>query len=104
MGVGKMAGRESSSAFSAAKRRPAPKRGKQPESALGDIPLAGTGIAPVAGDDDRPRDTDQRSPQDKGDFQKRLAEAVEHTLQEHPDGSAPPLDRLTQDRDPSKDL
>ena len=69
-----------------------------------DIPLVGTGIAPVAGQDERPADSGKETPSRKGNFQKRTAEAVEHTLQEHPNGSAPPLDRLTQDLDPDKDL
>ena len=50
------------------------------------------------------RDTGEGAPERKHRFQKRLAEKVEQTLEEHPDGSAPPLDRLTQDLDPSKDL
>jgi len=79
-------------------------RERSPDVSAGDIPLAGAGIAPAAGDDDRPRDPDRQPPQDKRDFQKRVAEGVEHSLQEHPDGSAPPLDRLTQDLDPAKDL
>jgi hypothetical protein len=54
---------------------------------------------------DRPHsDTSEGAPERKRRFQKRLAEKVEQTLEEHPDGSAPPLDRLTQDLDPSKDL
>jgi hypothetical protein len=51
-----------------------------------------------------PREGDEKAPQRGRNFQKRLAQEVEHTLQEHPDGSAPPLDRLTQDLDPRKDL
>jgi hypothetical protein len=54
----------------------------------------------------RPRDTDEDTPGGKRSFRKRLAEEIKHprSLQEHPDGSAPPLDRLTQDLDPRKDL
>jgi hypothetical protein len=46
------------------------------------------------------------SPRRERNFRKRLADEVKHprSLEEHPDGSAPPLDRLTQDLDPSKDL
>jgi hypothetical protein len=46
------------------------------------------------------------TPRRERKFRKRLADEVKHprSLQEHPDGSAPPLDRLTQDLDPSKDL
>jgi hypothetical protein len=70
------------------------------------IPLVGAGIAPVTGHDDRPgdQDTGEGAPERKHRFQKRLAEKVEQSLAEHPDGSAPPLDRLTQDLDPDKDL
>ena len=68
------------------------------------VPLVGTGIAPVAPDDRSLPDTGEEAPQRKGNFQKRIQEEVEHSLQEHPDGSAPPLDRLTQDLDPKKDL
>jgi len=68
------------------------------------VPLVGTGVAPVAPDDRRPPDAGEEAPQRKSDFQKRVKEEVEHSLQEHPDGSAPPLDRLTQDLDPNKDL
>jgi hypothetical protein len=68
------------------------------------VHLVGTGIAPVAPDDTQPTDVGRDVPQRKGNFQKRVQEEVEHTLQEHPDGSAPPLDRLTQDLDPNKDL
>ena len=64
----------------------------------------GTGIAPVAPEDGRPVDAGKEAPRPERNFQKRLQEEVEHTLQEHPDGSAPPLDRLTQDLDPNKDL
>jgi hypothetical protein len=76
------------------------------KSAADDIPLVGSGVAPVAGQDERPpeRDTSKGAPERKRRFQKRLAEKVEQTLEEHPDGSAPPLDRLTQDLDPNKDL
>ena len=80
---------------SAAKSRP-----DSPE-----IPLVGTGIAPVAGHDRRSPDANTGgTPERKHRFQKRLAEKVEQSLEEHPDGSAPPLDRLTQDLDPNKDL
>jgi hypothetical protein len=68
------------------------------------VPLVGTGIAPVAPDDPGSSERGEEAPQRKGDFQKRIQEEVEQTLQEHPDGSAPPLDRLTQDLDPKKDL
>ena len=87
-------------------QQPPTERKTQPGSTRegGDIPLVGTNIAPVAGDDDRPRDSDPESRPRKRDFQKRVTEEVEHSLQEHPDGSAPPLDRLTQDLDPSKEL
>ena len=71
-----------------------------------DIPLVGAGVAPVAGHDERSPDSDtsEGAPERKRRFQKRLAEKVEQTLEEHPEGSAPPLDRLTQDLDPAKDL
>jgi hypothetical protein len=71
-----------------------------------DIPLVGTGIAPVAGHDERSpdHDTGEGAPERKHSFQKRLADKVKQSLAEHPDGSAPPLDRLTQDLDPDKDL
>ena len=49
-------------------------------------------------------DTGEGPPERKHRFRKRLAEKVELSLEEHPDGSAPPLDRLTQDLDPNKDL
>ena len=68
------------------------------------VPLAGAGVAPVAPDDARPTEASEKAPRRKGDFQKRVQEEVEHSLQEHPDGSAPPLDRLTQDLDPNKEL
>ena len=68
------------------------------------VPLVGTGVAPVAPDDRGPPDAGEEAPQRKSDFQKRVKEEVEHSLREHPDGSAPPLDRLTQDLDPNKDL
>ena len=67
------------------------------------VPSVGAGVAPVAPDDARPADAGEKAPRRKN-FQKRLQEEVEHSLQEHPDGSAPPLDRLTQDLDPNKDL
>lgn len=71
-----------------------------------DIPLVGAGVAPVAGQDDRPADGDtgEGTPERKRRFQKRLSEKIDQSLAEHPDGSAPPLDRLTQDLDPNKDL
>jgi len=69
-----------------------------------DIPLVGTGVAPVAPGDTQPAEAGEKAPRRKRNFQKRLQEEVEHSLQEHPDGSAPPLDRLTQDLDPNKDL
>jgi hypothetical protein len=62
---------------------------------------------PLDTDEEGPaRDTDEESSVREGNFQKRLAEEIKHprSLQEHPDGSAPPLDRLTQDLDPRKDL
>jgi hypothetical protein len=61
---------------------------------------------PVAGHDEQPPDANTREggPERKRRFQKRLAEKVDQSLKEHPDGSAPPLDRLTQDLDPNKDL
>lgn len=85
-------------------RSPDAVRGKPPSA--DDIPLVGAGVAPVAGHDERPpdHDTGEGAPERKHRFQKRLAEKVEQTLEEHPDGSAPPLDRLTQDLDPAKDL
>jgi hypothetical protein len=55
-------------------------------------------------DRDGSGDGGEDAPRRKGDFQKRVQEEVEHSLQEHPDGSAPPLDRLTQDLDPNKEL
>jgi hypothetical protein len=71
-----------------------------------DIPLVGAGVAPIAGQDECSPDanTTEGAPERKRRFQERLAEKVEQTLEEHPDGSAPPLDRLTQDLDPAKDL
>ena len=79
---------------------------KKPTKDAPDIPLVGAGIAPVTGQDERAPDLDtgEGAPERKHRFQKRLAEKVEQTLEEHPDGSAPPLDRLTQDLDPAKDL
>jgi hypothetical protein len=70
------------------------------------IPLVGAGVAPIAGHDERASDpnTGDGAPERKRRFQKRLGEKVEQSLAEHPDGSAPPLDRLTQDLDPDKDL
>ena len=90
-------------------RRRAP---RDPESAPdsppepGDVPFAGSGIAPAAGEDERPLDTDEEAPARERHFQRRLAQEVAHprSLAEHPDGSAPPLDRLTQELDPRKDL
>jgi len=99
-----------------ADRKPSPDASLPRERRNPDVPLAGTGIAPVAPDaarpvdtgevarKERPLDTDEEAPRRGRNFQKRLAQEVEHTLQEHPDGSAPPLDRLTQDLDPRKDL
>lgn len=49
-------------------------------------------------------DSGPGEPERKRNFQKRLTEKVDQSLREHPDGSAPPLDRLTQDLDPSTDL
>jgi hypothetical protein len=69
-----------------------------------DIPLVGAGVAPVAGHDERPAEAREGAPERKRKFQKRLSEKVDQSLKEHPDGSAPPLDRLTQDLDPSTDL
>jgi len=62
--------------------------------------------SPAASPEQRPRDTAEESPDDERKFRKRVAEEIKHprSLQEHPDGSAPPLDRLTQDLDPRKDL
>ena len=89
-----------------ADRRRSPDAARPKAPAADDIPLVGTGIAPVAGQDERSpeRDTGEGAPERKHRFRKRLGEKVEQTLEEHPDGSAPPLDRLTQDLDPSKDL
>ena len=89
-----------------ADRPPSPGAARRKKPAADDIPLVGTGVAPVAGHDEGPpeRDTGEGAPERKHRFQKRLAEKVEQTLEEHPDGSAPPLDRLTQDLDPNKDL
>lgn len=89
-----------------ADRRHSPDAARRKASAADDIPLAGAGVAPVAGHDERSPDGDtgEGAPERKRRFQKRLAEKVEQTLEEHPDGSAPPLDRLTQDLDPAKDL
>ncbi|PWT90218.1 MAG: hypothetical protein C5B56_05825 [Proteobacteria bacterium] len=83
-----------------------PDRGprKKPAAESPDIPLVGAGVAPVAGHDDRPPDASEGAPERKRKFQKRLAQKVDQSLTEHPDGSAPPLDRLTQDLDPSTDL
>jgi hypothetical protein len=80
-------------------RNPDPSR--QPDD---DLTLADTGAAPVSGDDVSPLGTDEEDPARPRDFRRRLAQEIEHpTPQEHPDGSAPLLDRLTQDLDPSKD-
>jgi hypothetical protein len=78
-------------------RRRAP---RDPESAPDSPPQ------PAAGADERPLDTDEAAPPREGNFQRRLAREIAHprSLAEHPDGSAPPLDRLTQDLDPRKDL
>jgi hypothetical protein len=62
---------------------------------------------PLDTDEEGPaRDTDEESPGGEDSLQRRLAEEIKHprSLQEHPDGSAPPLDRLTRDLDPRKDL
>jgi hypothetical protein len=71
-----------------------------------DIPLVGARVAPVAGHDEQSphADTGEGVSERKQSFQKRLDEKVEQSRAEHPDGSAPPLDRLTQDLDPNKDL
>ena len=82
------------------KKKPA----TDPRADSPDIPLVGTGIAPVAGHEQQPSDSGEGAPERKRKFQKRLAEKVDQSLKEHPDGSAPPLDRLTQDLDPSTDL
>jgi hypothetical protein len=84
------------------RRKPA--TGSVPDAS--DIPLVAAGVAPVAAHDEQLPDanTTEGAPERKRRFQKRLAEKVEQTLAEHPDGSAPPLDRLTQDLDPAKDL
>jgi hypothetical protein len=81
-----------------------PAAGSMPDAS--DIPPVGAGVAPVAGHDERSPDVDtgEGAPERKRKFQKRLAEKVDQSLKEHPDGSAPPLDRLTQDLDPSTDL
>ncbi len=52
------------------------------------------------------RAADEENPARPKSFQERLAEEVKHprSLKEHPEGSAPPLDRLTQDLDPRKEL
>jgi hypothetical protein len=81
-------------------RDPDPPR--QPDD---DVTLAGTGAAPASGDDVSPLGTDEEDPARPRDFRRRLAQEIEHpSPQEHPDGSAPLLDRLTQDLDPSKDV
>jgi hypothetical protein len=81
-------------------RNPDPSR--QPDD---DITLADAGAAPVSGDDVSPLGTDEEDPARPRDFRRRLAAEIEHpSPQEHPDGSAPLLDRLTQDLDPSKDV
>ena len=95
-----MSDRERSSASSGRETSP-PTPGAARNSG---VPLVGTGVAPVAPDDGPPADAGEEAPQSKGNFQKRLKEKVEQSVQEHPDGSAPPLDRLTQDLDPNKDL
>ena len=77
---------------------------KKPTAESPDIPLVGAGVAPVAGPDEQPADTREGAPERKRKFEKRLSEKVDQSLTEHPDGSAPPLDRLTQDLDPSTDL
>jgi hypothetical protein len=77
---------------------------KKPAAESPDIPLVGAGVAPVAGLDEQPDDTREGAPERKRQFEKRLSEKVDQSLAEHPDGSAPPLDRLTQDLDPSTDL
>jgi hypothetical protein len=41
--------------------------------------------------------------QDSEDYEKQVDEAERASWQEHPEGSAPPLDRLTQDREPETD-
>jgi hypothetical protein len=79
--------------------RKKPAADSMPDSA--DIPLVGAGVAPAAGHDERPA---EGAPERKRKFHKRLTEKVDQSLKEHPDGSAPPLDRLTQDLDPSTDL
>jgi hypothetical protein len=76
---------------------------KKPAAESSDIPFVGAGVAPVAGPE-RPADAQDGAPERKRKFQKRLSEKVDQSLKEHPDGSAPPLDRLTQDLDPSTDL
>jgi hypothetical protein len=58
---------------------------------------------PVSDDDPRPLGTDAEDPARPRDFRQRLAKEIEHpSPPEHPDGSAPLLDRLTQDLDPRK--
>jgi hypothetical protein len=73
-----------------------------------DISLADAGAAPVDGDDESPLGTDEEDPARPRNLQRRLAQKIEQEIehpspQEHPDGSAPLLDRLTQDLDPRKD-
>jgi hypothetical protein len=59
---------------------------------------------PVSADDPHPLGTDEEDPARPRNLQQRLAQEIEHpSPQEHPDGSAPLLDRLTQDVDPRKD-
>ena len=85
---------------------PQTKAATDPRTDSADIPLVGAGIAPVAGHDERSphADTSEGASERKQTFRKRLAEKVEQSGAEHPDGSAPPLDRLTEDLDPNKDL
>lgn len=60
---------------------------------------------PASGDNVSPHGTDEEDPARPRDFRQRIAEEIEDpSPQEHPDGSAPLLDRLTQDLDPSKDI
>lgn len=43
----------------------------------------------------------KNDPDVAGGRQAEIERVEEESVQEHPEGSAPPLDRVTQDRDPS---
>jgi len=52
---------------------------------------------------DRPDTPPDSLPKVDKTEEAEIAEAEEQSWQEHPEGSAPPLDRLTQDRKPETD-